>query len=113
MKDVRIDMAESDSQIMDCFAVLCELRPHLDSDSFLGQFRELQRTDRYQLGFVTLLSNEKPQVVAVAGFCIQNNLSFGRHLLLQDFVTASPHRSQGYGGVLLEWGQVVCIATRV
>lgn len=106
----RIELAETDAQIMDCHPVLQELRPHLldDSHGFLHQFRELQRTDRYQLASLTTTGldghdDKEAAVVAVAGFCIQHNLAFGRHLLLQDLVTASQHRSQGYGRALLDW----------
>lgn len=87
----RVDLAESDTQIMECLLILQEMRPHLRSNGFLRQFRELQRTDRYHLAALMTTTrleghnndNNKSVVMAVAGFCIQRNLAFGRHLMLQ------------------------------
>lgn len=77
--------AISDEQILSCFDVMAELRPHLIKENFIKQVR----------------ANET--VVAVAGYRIYSNLAFGKHLYVDDLVSSSSARSKGYGEELLNW----------
>jgi len=90
--------AKTDEEIQNCFAVMAELRPHLQQAAFLGQVRELE-----QDGFCLAYIEQNGEVVAVAGYRISSNLFMGKHLYVDDLVTAERHRSKGYGEQLLSW----------
>lgn len=94
-----IQSASTDAEIQGCFEVMKELRPDLKQDTFVASIRHLESTFGYQL--VYLSSND--EVVSVAGFRVSESLAWGKHVYLDDFVTASTHRSQGHGKKLLEW----------
>jgi GNAT superfamily N-acetyltransferase len=93
-----IQLTESDSQIVECFAILAQLRPHLKQENFLEQVQRQQQSG-YQLAFV----EEDGHVVAVAGFCISECLAWGRFLYVYDLVVDQTMRSKGYGQNLFEW----------
>lgn len=90
--------ATTDQQIKDCFAVLAELRPHLQQGEFLSTVRSMEK-EGYRLASIT----DNGEVVAVAGYRISSNLFMGRHLYVDDLVTTETVRSRGYGGRLLSW----------
>jgi len=95
-----IRIAETDSEIAGCFAVMRELRPHLaDSESFVIRVREQQRHGGYRLAYRSAESG----VAAVAGFRILENLASGRILYVDDLVTLAAARSRGHGAAMLRW----------
>jgi GNAT superfamily N-acetyltransferase len=55
--------------------------------------------DGYRLAFI----EDNNKVVAVAGYRIYTNLFMGKHLYVDDLVTSSKSRSQGYGAELVTW----------
>lgn len=75
-----------------------ELRPHLSESEFLHRVRE-QAKSGYRLAAL----EQGGEVVAVAGFRLGENLAWGRFLYVDDLVTASRHRSHGYGSQMLSW----------
>lgn len=91
-------VANTDEQILACYPVLLELRPHLQKQTFLELILDMQE-DGYQLAYIQV----DQQIVAVAGFRIYTNLFMGRHLYVDDLVTSSKQRSQAYGGKLIQW----------
>jgi GNAT superfamily N-acetyltransferase len=94
-----VEIANSDEDIQACHQVMAELRPHMGSpQKFLTQIRR-QQGSGYQLAFV----REGNQVVAAAGFRINECLAWGRYLYVDDLVTAAATRSRGHGKELLEW----------
>jgi GNAT superfamily N-acetyltransferase len=93
-----IQIAETDEQVAACYAVMRELRPHLDADAFVGIVRDMQG-DGYTLAFLTAAD----RVVAVAGFRTKRTLFCDKFLYVDDLVTLSAERSKGYGKALLEW----------
>lgn len=94
----RIHIAESDAQILACFPVMQTLRPHLELTTFVDRVRR-QEAGGYRLAY--LVSGDEP--LAVAGFRIDDSLSWGRHLYVDDLMTLEQHRSQGHGSALLDW----------
>ncbi|MGH1472327.1 MAG: GNAT family N-acetyltransferase [Cellvibrionaceae bacterium] len=90
--------AITDDEIIDCFKVLCELRPHLNKNEFLNTIREME-SEGFQLAFI----RNSSEVVAVAGYRIYSNLFMGKHLYVDDLVTSEGVRSKGHGKKLLEW----------
>jgi GNAT superfamily N-acetyltransferase len=93
-----IQLAESDVQILECFPVLTQLRPHLKQENFLEQVQR-QKKGGYQLSFL----ERDGQVVAVAGFRISECLAWGQFLYVYDLVVDEAVRSGGYGQHLFEW----------
>jgi GNAT superfamily N-acetyltransferase len=93
-----IRLAESDEDVLACYAILAELRTHLDRAEFLRRVR-LQRSEGYSLAFV----REQGEVRSVAGFRVLQNLFSGRVLYVDDLVTGAAHRSSGHGAALMHW----------
>lgn len=77
---------------------MAQLRPHLSAEEFLSQVKQQMR-DGYKLASV--IHDER--VFAVAGYRISHCLSWGKFLYVDDLVTDSAHRSQGFGKALLAW----------
>ena len=97
MSDVKV--AQSDGDIARCFAVMRQLRPHLEEAQFIARCR--RQMD--QAGWSLIFVEEEGAVAAVAGFRIQDMLFSGRTLYVDDLVTAEGRRSRGHGDVLMRW----------
>lgn len=95
---MNIRIATTDTEIAACYPVMRELRPHIAEEEFLSRVRG-QESKRYRLAYV----QDPNGVVAVAGFRVGENLAWGRFLYVDDLVTLSGHRSNGYGAQLLSW----------
>jgi GNAT superfamily N-acetyltransferase len=93
-----IEHAESDEAILACHAVMADLRPHVAREDFLATVRAMQ-ADGLRLACL----RDGGRVVAVAGYRISTNLFCGRHLYVDDLVTAEAERSKGHGKMLLAW----------
>lgn len=93
-----IERAESDEAILACRGIMAELRPQVAGGDFLKTVRELEAE-----GLRLACVREHGRVVAVAGYRISTNLFCGRHLYVDDLVTAESERSRGHGKALLAW----------
>jgi len=93
-------LAKTDAEILECYPVIKELRPHISEDGFVQCVRRQEEG-----GYRLLAVKASDAVVAVAGFRTGENLAWGRFLYVDDMVTAEQHRSKGYGAVLLSWLQ--------
>ncbi|MEH2087563.1 GNAT family N-acetyltransferase [Nostoc sp.] len=93
-----IQLAESDFQILGCFLVISQLRPHIEQTKFVEQVR-YQMKEGYQLAFLEV----EKQAVAVAGFRISNCLASGKFLYIDDLVVDELKRSHSYGQQLFQW----------
>lgn len=91
-------LAQTDAEILSCFTVMQELRPHLNESEFIDRIRRQQ-----QQGYQLLFLADRNQVQAVAGFRISECLSRGKFLYVDDLVTHAAVRSQGYGEQLVDW----------
>lgn len=90
-------IAHTDEEIINCFDVLAELRPHLTRDTFISTVRSMQHQ-----GYVLAYLAEADKVIAVAGFRVYFELSVGGNTLyVYDLVVTEQVRSQGYGGQLV------------
>ena len=78
-------LALEDEQIRRCYQVLSELRPHVPRDGFVDQVRAMQPFG-YRLAFI----QHGDSVVTVAGYRIGLNFHLGRHLYVEDLVSAVP-----------------------
>lgn len=99
---MRVVVAASEEEIARCYAVVLQLRPHLEGEAaFVEQVRR-QQGEGYHLAFV----EDDGQVTAVAGFRLLEMLSRGRFMYVDDLVTDAGRRSQGHGDALFDWLQV-------
>ena len=88
----------SDEEILSTFEVMRQLRTHLTEDEYLEKIRRMRRSG-YRLAAVL----DGGRVRCVAGFRIQEYLSLGRHLYVDDLITAEDARSEGHGRRMLDW----------
>ncbi len=95
---MEVKIATNEIEILTCFNVLVELRPHLTSESFLATISRLKRTANFNLAFV-----DDKGVKAVAGFRVSEWLYTGQYLEIEDLITTENERSKGYGGILFDW----------
>jgi GNAT superfamily N-acetyltransferase len=103
MSEVLVDLVPEGAPTAACYVVMSQLRPHLSE----AEFVERVATQRLQ-GYELLAAGVDSQVMAVAGFRILDNLSWGRFLYVDDLVTDAAHRSCGYGSHLMEWLLAYC-----
>ena len=96
---MNIQFAESDSAIRECFQAFSELRPHLTEDAFVAQVKRQRQNHGYTL--VCILN--QGQVVAAAGYRVAEFLAWGKTFYLDDLITVSTARKNGYGGTLMDW----------
>jgi GNAT superfamily N-acetyltransferase len=94
----KIQIATTPEEIDRCFAVMSQLRPMLLANEFAARV-QAQQAEGYQL--VSL--EYEDAVVSVAGFRMQNMLSSGKTLYVDDLVTDAGARSQGHGEAMLQW----------
>lgn len=93
-----IRLAQTDREIADCFDAMKQLRAELEETSFVALVRELMK-DGYRLAYL----RDDERVVCVAGFKISRNLSFGKHLYVEDLSTLENRRSNGHGARMMAW----------
>ena len=95
---------ETDEAIAACYDVMAELRPHVGREDFLPTVRAMQ-ADGLRLACI----RDGGRVVAVAGYRISSNLFCGKHLYVDDLVTAESERSKGHGKALLAWLRALAV----
>jgi GNAT superfamily N-acetyltransferase len=94
----RITVAACEQEILDCYPIMAELRPHIQQKEFVATVKKLAEIAGYRLAYLT-----DGGVKAVAGFRISEWLAGGKYLEIEDLVATSGERSKGYGGELFDW----------
>jgi len=86
------------SDISKLIPTLLELRPHLQPEEMhekiLSQMKD---------GFQLVYAGDEHTAYAVAGFRVLDFLFSGKTLYVDDLVTHSQHRKNGYAGMLMRW----------
>jgi GNAT superfamily N-acetyltransferase len=100
-----IEHVRTDEEVLACYDVMAELRPHLAREAFVPTVRAMQK-DGLRLACI----RDDGRVVAVAGYRVSANLFCGRHLYVDDLVTAESARSKGHGKALLDWLRAQAVA---
>ena len=93
-----IKLAETDEDILRCYPVMAELRPNLQSEEFLHRVKTQIEIAGFKLAY---LFDE--EIKAVAGFRMSECLAWKKFLYVDDLVSKSTARSQGYGSQLFDW----------
>jgi len=95
----QIFIAETDSEIQDCYGVMAELRPGIAADEFLPRVKKMSANTGFRLAYL----NDGEEVKAVGGFRISEWLAGGKYLEIEDLISKDGERSKGYGGELFDW----------
>ncbi len=88
----------SEAQLRAVWPVVQQLRPHLSEDQFV-----MQSLRQFEGGFCAhaLYVDGVPR--AFAGWRVLEMLAVGKHVYVDDLITDTNVRSQGYGKQLLDW----------
>jgi len=98
MTDISLRPIHDDRDCLASFPVMRELRPHLaDAASFIARIRRQQAQ-----GYHLLAAWRGDEVMALAGWRVQENLLYGRFLYIDDLVTAAAARGHGLGARLID-----------
>jgi len=95
---MEIRLPQTDGEILACFSIMAQLRPHLRAEEFLARIRR-QEQEGYHLACL----DDVGVVRAVSGFRFGESLAWGRYLYIDDLVTDEPGRSHGHGQRLFDW----------
>lgn len=97
---MKISFAESVDDLQRISSVLRQLRPAFDTPALVAQIQEQQRQHDYRVVYV---EDDEGEVLCVAGFVTGLKLAWGRHLYVDDLVTADTFRSRGAGAAMIAW----------
>lgn len=95
---ITIALADTDAAIARCFPVMTQLRPHIAESVFVQRIRR-QQAGGYNLAFL----ESESRVCAAGGFRFFETLAWGHICYVDDLVADEQARSQGFGGMLLDW----------
>ena len=98
MSDIKVQIAETDEQILKCWDAIYALRPHLIEANFLALIRELQAS-----GYVLAYIESDGKAAAVIGYRYLQFLFNGKHIYIDDLSTLPEVRGKGYGSALLDF----------
>jgi len=99
IKNINIQQVSTTEQIQSCYTVMRQLRPHLiEEQAFIEQVQR-QLAEGYKL----VCWQEEGKVMALIGFRFLEFLAWGKVLYIDDLITDSETRKNGYGGKLLKW----------
>jgi GNAT superfamily N-acetyltransferase len=88
----------SDQEIAAAYDVMAELRPHLQREKFVQQIRDQQRE-----GYRLFAGFDGGAIVTLAGIRLSLTLSRGRHLFVDDLVTAKSAQGRGFGTAMIRY----------
>lgn len=93
-----VHVAESDAELRRVSGVLLQLRPTFSTESLIAQIKEQMR-----LGYRVAYVESAGEVLCVAGFVVGTKLAWGKHIYVDDLVTAEHRRSKGAGATMISW----------
>lgn len=94
---MKIQDATTKEDLINCFDVMKELRPHHTLESFLTTMEQMKNE-----GYRLIYLEDDGRAVCVAGFRFTTTLYDGLIIDFDDFVTLADARSKGYAGQLFD-----------
>lgn len=88
----------TDEEFRSAFAVMKELRQHLDVDRFMTLMEEMRPA-----GYRLIACEDDGKIVALAGIGKSLNLYYGRFMWVYELITTESARSRGHGLELLTY----------
>ncbi|HEX7081483.1 MAG TPA: GNAT family N-acetyltransferase [Gammaproteobacteria bacterium] len=95
---MEVKIARSDAELERVAPVLRQLRPDLSPEDLIARVKAQQRSG-YRVAYI----ESDGEIVCAAGFVIGTKLAWGKHLYVDDLVTAEHRRSGGFGTRMIEW----------
>lgn len=95
---MKIQIVQTDTDILKCWKALQALRPHLVETIFLSLVKDMM-TEGYQLAFI---EGEDGNAASVIGFRYLQFTFNGKHFYIDDLSTLPEARGKGHGGALLD-----------
>ena len=95
---MKLHVAETDADLRKISGVLLQLRPAFAAERLVAQIKEQMRQG-YRIAYV----EEAGEVLCVAGFVVATKLAWGKHVYVDDLVTAEHRRSKGAGAKMIAW----------
>ena len=95
---MEIKFAINEEDILKCWEVLFELRPHLNKEKFVDTLKEMI-SEGYNLAYI----EESEKAVAAIGYRYLQFLYNGKHIYIDDLSTLPAFRGKGYAGKLLDY----------
>jgi GNAT superfamily N-acetyltransferase len=95
---MNVIIAKTDEEILKCWEVMHELRPHLEQSEFLPRIKEMI-SEGYILAFI----GDEEKALAAIGFRYLNFLYIGKHFYIDDLTTLPSARGRGLAGKLLDF----------
>lgn len=99
---MEVKIAHTDNDILKCFKVIKELRPHLKEENFVSLVKKMM-TEGYELAYI----EENNIAVAAVGFRYLQLLYNGTQYYIDDLTTLPESRGKGYAGKLLDYVETV------
>lgn len=93
-----VQLATTEAEIKQCWAVFSLLRPHLTEEVFMKMAIEML-TEGYQIAYI----HDGEEVVAAIGFRYLQMLYNGKQIYIDDLTTSDKARGKGYGTTLLNF----------
>ncbi len=94
----KINLAQADEEIQNCYPVMAELRPQISEKEFLPRVKRQMNDSGFKLVYL-----DDEGIKAVGGFRIAEWFSGGKYLEIEDFAAKDGDRSKGYGSELFDW----------
>jgi GNAT superfamily N-acetyltransferase len=94
-----VQMVHTDSEIQSTYALMKQLRPHLQEETYVRQIKRLQA----EYGYTLIAIYENGEAKAAAGYKICESLAWGKYLYVDDLITDEHSRSKGYAKQLFDW----------
>ena len=88
----------TEAEFRAAFAVMKELRGHLDENRFMTLMEEMRPA-----GYRLIACEDDGRIVALAGIGKSLNLYYGRFMWVYELITSEHDRSKGYGLELLTY----------
>jgi GNAT superfamily N-acetyltransferase len=95
---MNVKVAESDADLERISGVLLQLRNAFDRETLIAQIKQ-QREAGYRIAYV----ESDGEILCVAGFVVGIKLAWGKHIYVDDLITAESHRSKGAGTEMISW----------
>ncbi len=95
---MEIKIATNKEDILKCWSVIKELRPHLEEETFVPMITEMIGE-----GYVLAFIEEDNKAVAAIGFRYLQFLFMGKHIYIDDLSTLPSQRGKGLGSRLLDF----------
>jgi GNAT superfamily N-acetyltransferase len=96
LTELQIAELTRDDELAGVYPLMAELRPRVRAEDFVPQVRVQQRE-----GYRLLAGSVGGRAVTLAGYRISVTLVRGRHLFVDDLVTARTEQGKGYGTAML------------